>query len=275
MVGIYKITNPKGRVYIGQSVNVERRFSEYRKLKCKKQPRIYASLLKYGYEKHKFEIISLCDKKDLDAQERYYQELYETLGVNGMNCVLTAYWNIRGERLPHTDETKLKLRNANLGKKHSNATIEKCRIASTGSVQSIEKIEKLRNANLGKKLSEETKIKIGNSKRNPSIETRMKLSLAGKNKSEDGINRLRDANIGKKHSEATKQKMSNWHKGKKFSKESVEKSVSKRKKIILNIQTGIFYFGITDAALSVGSTYSVIAQKLTGKIKNNTNLIYV
>ena len=33
MIGIYKITSPIGRIYIGQSIDVERRFKNYYKLK--------------------------------------------------------------------------------------------------------------------------------------------------------------------------------------------------------------------------------------------------
>lgn len=35
MKGIYKVTNPKGKVYIGQSSNIENRFNDYRAYKCK------------------------------------------------------------------------------------------------------------------------------------------------------------------------------------------------------------------------------------------------
>ena len=40
IVGIYKITNPKGKVYIGQSVDIERRFFRYRNIHERdKQPK--------------------------------------------------------------------------------------------------------------------------------------------------------------------------------------------------------------------------------------------
>lgn len=48
MVGIYKITNPNGRIYIGQSTDIKFRWGIYRKLKCKDQPSLYNSLKKYG-----------------------------------------------------------------------------------------------------------------------------------------------------------------------------------------------------------------------------------
>ena len=37
-IGIYKITSPSNKIYIGQSINIERRFKEYKTLKnCKFQ----------------------------------------------------------------------------------------------------------------------------------------------------------------------------------------------------------------------------------------------
>ena len=56
MIGIYKITSPSGKVYVGQSVNIERRLKEYKILKCKKQVKLYNSFIKYGFENHKIEI---------------------------------------------------------------------------------------------------------------------------------------------------------------------------------------------------------------------------
>ena len=37
MIGIYKITNPKGKIYIGQSINIENRFKVYKRYNCKGQ----------------------------------------------------------------------------------------------------------------------------------------------------------------------------------------------------------------------------------------------
>jgi len=90
MVGIYKITNPKGKVYIGQSTNIERRFRQYYNIKSSKlQLKLHYSFLKYGIENHNFEIICLCDLKDLNITERYYQETYNAV-YNGLNCVFTT-----------------------------------------------------------------------------------------------------------------------------------------------------------------------------------------
>ncbi len=49
IVGIYKITNPKGKVYIGQSVNIKKRWGDYKCLhNCKEQKMLYNSFIKYG-----------------------------------------------------------------------------------------------------------------------------------------------------------------------------------------------------------------------------------
>ena len=39
MIGIYKITSPTKRIYIGQSINIEKRFKSYEKLNCKSSDR--------------------------------------------------------------------------------------------------------------------------------------------------------------------------------------------------------------------------------------------
>lgn len=89
MIGIYKITSPSGKVYIGQSIDIEKRLKSYKNLQCKKQRAIYSSLLKYGPENHIYEIVSECDVEQLNEKERYYQELYNAFGKNGLNLTLT------------------------------------------------------------------------------------------------------------------------------------------------------------------------------------------
>ena len=70
--GIYIITSPNGKTYIGSSVNIERRWSTYKRLNCKGQKALYASLTKYNYDSHKFQIICICEKEKLLWHEQYY-----------------------------------------------------------------------------------------------------------------------------------------------------------------------------------------------------------
>jgi group I intron endonuclease len=91
MIGIYKITSPSGKIYIGQSKTLEKRKNNYSNLRdCKNQPRLYASLVKYGFSAHIYEIVEECLFEDLNIRERYWQDFYNVLGPKGLNCVLTA-----------------------------------------------------------------------------------------------------------------------------------------------------------------------------------------
>jgi group I intron endonuclease len=88
ILGIYKITSPSGRLYIGQSSDLSRRFAEYKKLQnCKPQTKLFSSFLKYGTENHTFEIIEECLEEDLNCKERFWQNYYDVLN-GGLNCVL-------------------------------------------------------------------------------------------------------------------------------------------------------------------------------------------
>jgi predicted GIY-YIG superfamily endonuclease len=44
MIGIYKITSPTNKVYIGQSLDIEKRFVNYKGLFCKQQTKLYNCL---------------------------------------------------------------------------------------------------------------------------------------------------------------------------------------------------------------------------------------
>lgn len=83
--GIYKITNPKGKVYIGKSKNIELRFKSYLKLRhCFQQRKLYNSLKKYGPNNHIYEIIILCSYEQLDINEIKFIKEYQSikLGLN-------------------------------------------------------------------------------------------------------------------------------------------------------------------------------------------------
>jgi len=132
MIGIYKITSPTNRVYIGQSVDIKSRLTQYKRLDCKNQPKLYNSLKKYGFKSHIFEVIHYCDIEELNELERYYQDLYDVLN-KGLNLKLTETSDKSGKlseetkrkiSLIHkgrrlTDETKRKMSKTRKGRKFS------------------------------------------------------------------------------------------------------------------------------------------------------------
>lgn len=143
MIGIYKITSPSKKVYIGQSVNIEKRIKMYKYLHCKKQPIIYNSLVKYGVENHKFEIIEECTIELLNERERYWQDFYNVLEC-GLNCRLTKTNDKSGNI---SKETIQKLIIINTGKKVSIETRKKLSLNHSrhnlGKKHKLESIEKM------------------------------------------------------------------------------------------------------------------------------------
>jgi len=142
MIGIYKITNPKNKIYIGQTINFERRVYQYKMFNCKEQPKLYNSLKKYGFDNHKIELIYQCDEIDLTFWERYYQELYKTIENDNLNCFLVTTKDKTGR---HSEETKRKMSESAKGKKKT--------------AEHIAKLPQNQKGYKGKKSSEETKLK--------------------------------------------------------------------------------------------------------------------
>jgi len=112
---VYKITSPTGRIYIGSTININKRFNKYKNLHCKKQPKLYNSLKKYGAENHKFEIESKCFLEKMFYLEWFFGHHYNVLNYEvGLNLSLPnendTYQNI-------SDETKLKMSKSGKGKR--------------------------------------------------------------------------------------------------------------------------------------------------------------
>jgi group I intron endonuclease len=77
MIGIYKIINPKNKIYIGQSADIDSRFNSYKKLQhCNQQKKLYNSFKKYGPENHTFEILEECTIEQLNEREIYWIKFF-------------------------------------------------------------------------------------------------------------------------------------------------------------------------------------------------------
>lgn len=155
--GIYKWTNPKGRVYIGQAENLLERKEDYRYLsRINRQPRIYRSVKKYGIKAHIWEIKEYCSIEHLDEKERYWQEFYDVIGPMGMNCVLKE---VGEKRRILSEETRKKMSESSLGFRHSEETKKKMGDIHRGKKLSPEHIEAIIKANTGRIHTEEEKRK--------------------------------------------------------------------------------------------------------------------
>ena len=149
---IYKITNNvNGKIYVGQTIQtIEARWAKHKsdaKIK-KNKTRLYYAIVKYGSDAFKIEVIedNISDIEILNERERYHIENLHSndrkIGYNLTDGGDGGY--IRSE------ETKEKLRQANLGKKASDETKQKLSESHIG----------INTWSKGKILSDETKIKL-------------------------------------------------------------------------------------------------------------------
>lgn len=160
---IYKITNPKGRVYIGQTIDIKTRLSRYKRNDCKKQLKLFNSLNKYGYEAHKFEIIHVAKVNELNNLERFYQDAFSSV-KNGLNIRLTKSTDRKGT---FSEETKLKMSIAKKGKKRS-AEVRKAisdKMKQVAKERSVDYYYNFSKSNVGRKHTEEHKQKNSNAKK--------------------------------------------------------------------------------------------------------------
>jgi group I intron endonuclease len=114
MIGIYKLTSPSGKSYIGQSLNIDVRLHHYKLLMARSQIKLYRALLKYGFENFSIEILKIIEdyvsrsklKILLDGYEIYFIKKYDTIN---------AGYNIRegGSRGKLSSEAKNKISIAN------------------------------------------------------------------------------------------------------------------------------------------------------------------
>ena len=185
---VYKIISPNNRVYIGISSNIERRKSEYAKIKCKSQPVLYNSLIKYGFESHKFEVLEdfVSDYSYAGVIEKKWINEYKS------NCI--KYPDLRGLNVRDganggnnvgaamKEDTKEKLRQANLGKKYSEETKAKVSLALKNRVQkerTQELKDKMRKIKLGTKHTEQAKKSMSLAQQNQKGKRVLQYTLEG------------------------------------------------------------------------------------------------
>jgi len=153
-IGIYKFTcKSNGKVYVGQSVNVENRykghFNNHDNENLKDyQTKFYRALRKHRFENFTFEIIeSLEDSSDLDEREIYWVNFYNSY-ANGYNS------NRGGFRVTerNEDHPNAKLTNEQvleIKEKLKNTKITQYELASLYNITQSE----ISNINTGKKWS--------------------------------------------------------------------------------------------------------------------------
>ena len=203
--------NPK--LYIGLTSGYKgRRAGHLRGLRIGKHNNPYLQNLfdKYGETAYRIDIIEVCEKNNnelLAQREIYWIDLFKTTDRN-------YGYNLRpgGFTCNPSEETRQKLRVANLGKKTPPHVIEKLRQINLGQKRSPEQKLKMSLAMKGRKIyTEEDKVRISE---------RMKGNQHGKGKKMPEATRagLQKALKGNQHG-----------KGRKMSQEALDKRSLKRK----------------------------------------------
>lgn len=96
MIGVYKITNKvTNQCYIGQSVNIERRFTEHKTPKAWGNDSLHNDMKKYGVQNFDFEILEICKPSELLEKELYFIKK------------LKPYYNYVGKPIPEKTRKKI------------------------------------------------------------------------------------------------------------------------------------------------------------------------
>lgn len=252
---------PTGKYYVGQTINLSDRWRDHRKqLRKNKHGNIYLQHAwdKYGESSFVISVLEECTPACLTEREQYWIDKLQPFGERGFNInPLAGESPMKGKT--HTPEARAKIGIASTG-----------RIGGmTGKVVSEETKAKLRAANLGKKQSPEASAKKsiagmgrpcptkGKIMGSPSAEVRAKLSLALK---------------GRIFSDETRKKMSIAAKARVRSQSEIENmGKNNRKQYVVTTPDGIELevFDLKAFCLLNGLTSSGMYATAKGKQSNH------
>lgn len=193
--------------------------------------------MKYGYESHRFEIIELCSIEDLNDRERFYQDKFNVLGPNGLNCRLQRS-NDKSGRL--SKDTIIKLKSRDMSYMFGN------------------------DFRTGIPHCNKTKCKISKS---------LKGKMVGKLNPMYGKTGSKNHFFGKKHSKKTRELLRKKSSEKIEVIEKLKKYNEQKKTQLIDKKTGTIYDSIRTASIMLGINYATLKAQIAGRNRNKTNLI--
>ncbi len=196
-IGIYLITTPNNKKYVGQSWNIEKRFKRYLRLDCKSQIKLYNSFIKYGASNHIFTILE--DISSINESNEIIQSKLNDLEHSHW-LALTESFEMLNIREPKGSRGKLSIE-----------TRHKLSIINKGA----------NNPMYGRVMGEEQRINVSK-------------FHTGIKRSDETRKRISDSKMGKKRSEDVKRAISEGNKGKIVSEESRRKMSESRLKYFQN-----------------------------------------
>lgn len=217
--GIYILTSPSGKSYVGKDNNLPKRPNEHLSGNSPKCPAIHDAILKYGAENFSVEIIPYPNVSD---QILSWFECSHIAELDSFRNGYNLTWGgdgCHGRKL--SDKTRQKISESNKGQKRSPETCRRNSEAQKGKKLSAETCRKMSASRKGKKRSPEIGQKISTSLKGRKLapEHRRKMSESASNRSPEVNRKLAESRKGKKRSSKTRRKMS----------ESAKKAWAKRK----------------------------------------------
>lgn len=202
LIGIYRIVNNiNGKCYIGQSIDIERRFRDHRNrsFTTKYETPVYKAFQKYGVDNFSFEIVEECPAEKLDEREMFYIAKYKsaekkygynfTFGGKGYHG--TNYTEQRDLWSQHIAEGKT-------GKKigpPSKEALARRSAALKGIPRTEQWLKRMSESLKGREITPEARAKIS-------------ATLKGSKLSEETKEKLRTASTGRVQTEEARRKIS-------------------------------------------------------------------
>lgn len=245
MIGIYSLTSPSGKVYIGQSWDIKKRCIFYtNSTRCRQQPGLSRSIAKYGYNAHIVSIIaelpSGVSQKTLDDYEKFFIIQYKEAGIKLLNMKDGGMGGKLCQESIIKIQEKRKLQPPpTLGKKFTKESKERMSAAQKGHTLSEEAVAKARATNKGR------------------------IWTA------DQLKKLRDAKasnniwVGKKHKSESRKKQSIAKIGNKINNKKVKR-----------IDTQDVFDSVTDAAASIGVSMKTLSARIRTGCKREPKFTY-
>lgn len=161
MIGIYKLTSPSGKCYIGQSINVELRLHHYKLLRSKGQTKLHNALLKYGFDNFQIEYLKVFNNYISKEKIQEFLDRYEIYYINKYNCIIDGY-NIRGggSRGRLSEDAKRKISLKNTGRVFTKEHLMKLSESHKGYIMPKDQKEKISIKSKLKGISNETRLKM-------------------------------------------------------------------------------------------------------------------
>jgi len=200
------VNQESGRVYVGQSVNMRKRWNEHKAAARRgTKNKLYDAMRKHGVESFVFVVLEECGYEQFDAREAHWMEVHKAR-EHGYNIMPAGQ----------------------LGRVMDTAAREAISAKLRGRKLPLEQIEKIRAAQSGCTHSEEVKQKIAGAirGRRPSDESRARMSASQKERYASMTDAQKEVHRAKRsgwsHADHVRDAVSARFKGKKKSAEQRE-----------------------------------------------------